>query len=172
MNLWKIFGIDKKDGSEGPELGKLFDGMEEILADYPEVDTKYVTGFAGLLGKVAYADMEISEEEIAKIRSVLGKTLGLKESQVASIVEILRKHSIQLFSIEDYRYVRMINQACDKEQKMALIEAMFEVAAADESVSSEEDSAIYIVSKGIGLSHKEFVTVRARFKHTLEVLKG
>jgi uncharacterized tellurite resistance protein B-like protein len=66
----------------------------------------------------------------------------------------------------------MINQVCDKEQKIQLIEAMFAVASADDSVSSEEDSAIYIVSKGIGLSHKEFVTVRARFQPYLEVLKG
>jgi uncharacterized tellurite resistance protein B-like protein len=146
--------------------------MEELLSGYAENDIKYVTGFAGLLGKVAYADMEISDDEIAKMRSVLGTTLRLQASQVESIINMLQKHSVQLFSIEDYRYVRMMNQVCDKEQKTELIEAMFAVASADDAVSSEEDSAIYVVSKGIGLSHKEFVTVRARFKHTLEVLKA
>jgi uncharacterized tellurite resistance protein B-like protein len=172
MNLWKIFGIDKKTRSEDPELGELFDGMEAILQDVAENDIKYVTGFSGLLGKVAYADMEISEDEVAKMQSVLSSTLLLKDAQVGSIIEMLQKHSVQLCSIEDYRYVRMINEVCDNEQKMELIEAMFAVAAADETVSSEEDSAIYVVSKGIGLSHKDFVTVRARFKNYLEVLKG
>jgi uncharacterized tellurite resistance protein B-like protein len=172
MNLWKIFGIDKKERSEDPELGKLFGGMEAILQGFAESDIKYVTGFAGLLGKVAYADMEISEDEVAKMQSVLSNTLRLRDAQVGLIIEMLQKHSVQLCSIEDYRYVRMINEECDKEQKMELIEAMFAVASADESVSSEEDSAIYVVSKGIGLSHKEFVSVRAQFKKYLEVLKG
>ncbi|MCP4200112.1 MAG: TerB family tellurite resistance protein [Proteobacteria bacterium] len=172
MNLWKIFGIEKKERSEDPELGELFGGMEAILQDFAENDIKYVTGFAGLLGKVAYADMEMSDDEVAKMQSILSSTLRLRDSQVGLIVKMLQNHSVQLCSLEDYRYVRMINKVCDKEQKMELIEAMFAVASADESVSSEEDSAIYVVSKGIGLSHKDFVTVRAQFKNYLEVLKG
>ncbi len=172
MNLWKIFGIEKDGRSDDQELGRLFSGIDELLHDSADDEIKYVTGFAGLLGKVAYADMEISDDELTRMGAVLATTLSLRESQVKAIVDMLQKHSVQLFSIEDYRYVRMINQACDKAQKIELIEAMFAVASADESVSSEEDSAIYVVSKGVGLSHKEFVTVRARFKEYLEVLKG
>ena len=173
MNLWKIFGIADKQqhGEKNSDLGKLFDGMQEIAKGNSEEDIKLITGFAGLLGKVAYADMEISDVEINRIRSVLSNTLHLSHKQVDSIIELLAKNRVQLFSVEDYLYTRLINAVCDKEQKMDLLKALFTVAAADESVSAEEEAAIRIVSKGLFLSHGDFISIRVQFKEHLDVLK-
>ncbi len=174
MDLRKLFGISKKHEKkdEDGDLGKLFSGIKEILEGYTESDIKLITGFAGFLGKVAYADMEISDVEKKTIRSVLEETLHLKRGQADATITLLERHRVQLFSIEDFIYARLINDICDKNQKLELVEALFVVAAANESVSAEEDASIRLVCKSLRLSHGDFVQIKKGFKEHLDVLKG
>jgi uncharacterized tellurite resistance protein B-like protein len=172
MDLKKLFGISNEADRARKDLGELFAGVQAILKDCSENDVKLITGFAGLLGKVAYADMEISEVEIERMRSVLGGLKHLSSQQVNLIIELLGRHSVNLFSIEDYIYIRLINDVLDKPGKLGLLKALFKVAAADESVSAEEDAALWTVAKGLMLSHREFISVRAEFAGQLDVLKS
>jgi uncharacterized tellurite resistance protein B-like protein len=172
MNLMKIFGMGKGAQKPDSDLGRLFNGIETILAGATDSEVKWVTAYAGLLGKVAYADMDVSQEEIKRIGKVLTHVLHLSSVDAERILEIMQQHHAELYSIEDYIYVRLINEACGKDEKLALVEAMFTVAAADESVSGAEDAVIRVVSNGLQLSHKDFVQVRARFSAHLDVLKG
>ncbi|MCP4602163.1 MAG: TerB family tellurite resistance protein [Proteobacteria bacterium] len=171
MDIKKLLGINKTTQKEDEDLGKLFAGIQGLLKGYTDADTKLITGFAGLLGKVAYADMAISDVEKDRIRSVLSNKLKLKQSHVNAIVELLGEHSVRLFSIEDFIYIRLLNSVCDKAEKMDLIRALFNVAAADESVSAEEDASIWTAAKGLRLSHRDFISVRAEFKEHLDILK-
>lgn len=173
MNLWKLLGIDKCNGGGKTDegYGRLFVGIQNLLGDLPPEEIKLVTGYAGLLGKVAYADMEISEEEIRRMESILKKTLVLTRVRVKPIVDLLSKHRVELFSIEDFIYIRLVNSICAKEQKIELLEAMFSVAAADASISAEEEAVIRVVAKGLLLSHADFVSVKKRFAAHLDVLK-
>ncbi|MCP4677626.1 MAG: TerB family tellurite resistance protein [Deltaproteobacteria bacterium] len=171
MDLKKLFGISTKGQKEDSELGELFAGIRPILEGYTADDIKLITGFAGLLGKVAYADMEISDVEIARIRAVLEKRLNLKHHQIEPIIKLLGEHKARLFSVEDYIYIRLLDTVFNHSEKINLLRALFTVAAADESVSAEEDAVLWTVAKGLKLSHRDFVKVRAEFKEHLDVLK-
>ncbi len=171
MDLKKLFGISSKGQKENADLGELFAGIQDVLEGYTENDIKLITGFAGLLGKVAYADMEISDVEIDRIRSVLKKKLDLKPHQVEPIIKLLGEHKARLFSVEDYIYIRLLDAVFDHDEKIDLLRALFTVAAADESVSAEEDAALWTVAKGLKLSHRDFVKIRVEFKEHLDVLK-
>ena len=170
VDFKKLFGITKKDrGAE--DLGKLFDGIKTIFDKRNEQEIRYITGFAGLLGKIAYADMDTSEVELTRIRKILGERMRLSGRRIDPILKLLDEEHAKLFSIEDYIYIRLLNDACDKAQKVDVVRALFEVAAADESVSAEEDAALWTVAKGLRLSHREFIGVRTEFKKHLDVLK-
>jgi uncharacterized tellurite resistance protein B-like protein len=172
MDLKKLFGIskDRKGGEE--DLGELFAGVQAILKDCSEGDIQLITGFAGLLGKVAYADMEISKVEIDRIRAVLSGLEHVNRNQADLIIELLGRHSARLFSIEDFIYIRLLNGILDKPGKMDLLKALFKVAAADQSVSAEEDASIWTAAKGLKLSHRDFISVRSEFAKHLDVLKS
>jgi uncharacterized tellurite resistance protein B-like protein len=171
MNLWTLLGIKEKDTKKQQDLGSLFDEIQRLLKNHPEDRIKLITGFAGLLGKVAYADMEISKEEVDQIRQILVVKMHLRESVANAVIDMIEQHRIQLLSIEDYIYIRLINSVTDKDQKLDLLNTLFMVAAADDSISAEEDSAIRIVAKGLLLSHRDFIEARSPFKKHLDWLK-
>jgi uncharacterized tellurite resistance protein B-like protein len=96
----------------------------------------------------------------------------LEESLVDSILELMLTHQAQLYSVEDHVYLRLINETCEKTQKLHFIETLFAVAAADETVSAEEDATIWNIAKSLRLSHREFIQARIKYKEYLQVLKG
>jgi uncharacterized tellurite resistance protein B-like protein len=171
MSLWKLLGMSKQERGGDPELGLLFEHIERILADGSAAEIKLVTGFAGLLGKVAYADIEVTAEESDRIRDVLGAELGLGPGPVARIAELLEQERARLFTIEDYIYTRLVNEVADREQKLALLRAMFAIAAADGSVRDREEQVIRIATKGLLLSHRDFIDARQQFRDHLAVLR-
>lgn len=171
MSIWKLFGLSKQEHGDDPELGLLFDHIERILAQAPIDEIKLVTGYAGLLGKVAYADTEVTPEEANRIRRVLGAELGLGLGRVERIAELLEQERARLFTIEDYLYVRLVNEVADRTQKLALLRAMFAIAAADGSVRDREEQVIRVAAKGLLLSHQDFIAARRQFRDQLAVLQ-
>ncbi|MDJ0761739.1 MAG: TerB family tellurite resistance protein [Myxococcota bacterium] len=172
MDLKKLFGFGASEDARAGQWGALFDEMAVIFKGEDETTVKFVTGFAGLLGKIAYADLAVSDAEKARIRAILLANLDLIPEKADLILRLLDQQHAQLFSIEDYFYQRLLNDVCDRAQKKTLIHALFQVAAADASVSAEEDAAIWTAAKGLKLSHREFIDVRAQFKAHLDVLKS
>jgi uncharacterized tellurite resistance protein B-like protein len=171
MGLLKLLGIRKEERAGRDELGTLFEGIEGIIGDRPVDETKLITGYAGLLGRVAYADLEITDDEVDRIRRVLSSTLGLADAEIDAIVEILNRHRVQLLSIEDHLYTRLINDVADRPRKLKLLRALYEVGAADGSVREREDQEIRVISKALMLSHSDFIDARREFGDRLAVLR-
>lgn len=170
MGLLEILGIGKGTAAS-EEAGRLHSLVEKVLGGEPEERIKLVTGYAGLLGKVSYADMEMSEAELERIGALLVEKLALSSFDAASILKMLTEDTATLYSVEDHLYTRMLNDVLDKEQKLELLGALFAVAAANMAISNLEDNTVRVISKGLLLSHKEFIEARLRYRDHLEVLK-
>ena len=174
MGWLNILGFGTRQVAEekdDEQLGLLFSEITRLLEGLKADEVKVVTGYAGLLGKVAYADMEISKEEIQNIRRVLREVLALDESPIAALIQILTEHRVQLFSVEDHLYTRLVNEVLTYTEKLKLLEALFSLAAADDDISQQEDAAIWTVAKGLKLSHGDFIASRKRFQKYLAVLR-
>ncbi len=178
MSLWKLLGLTGKDEKQKKELGQLFAGVSEILAEQQISQTvdedriRWITGISGLLGQVANADLDISEREIEQMKRILKENMHLAERDATAIIQLLQRHRVQLLTIESYIYLRLINSAADKAQKLDLLRSLFSVAAADDSISADEDQTIRQIAKTLLLSHSDFISIRSEFKQYLEVLKN
>ncbi len=172
MDFLKIFGMGKQKEARDRDLGSLFAALENMLAGKSVDEIKLVAGWAGLLGRVANADMELSDEEIAGIKEILGKTHGLDGTSSCAIADLLAGNRVELLSVEDHFYTRMINDVAGREEKLALLESLFQVAAADDIVRQNEDATIRMISRSLFLSHDEFIEVRSKFRDKLAVLKN
>ncbi|MGH9860168.1 MAG: TerB family tellurite resistance protein [Candidatus Acidiferrales bacterium] len=58
-----------------------------------------------------------------------------------------------------------------RDQKLALLECLFAVTAADENITSMEDKVVKQVSSELRLEHDDYIAARSRFKEHLAVLK-
>lgn len=161
----------KKRGKGKEDLGKLFEAFNSILETHGEKGIKLLTGLAGLAGKIAYSDMEISESEVERLRAILKDEMGGDDAKALTVLELMTKHRVLLFSVEDHIYARLLNEVAESDEKRRILRLLFRIAAADGSIDSKEDSAIALIARSLNLSHKEFIAARLEFKEHLEVLK-
>jgi uncharacterized tellurite resistance protein B-like protein len=171
MGFLERLGIKRDERAGRDLLGTLFDGIEGIVGERPIDEVKLITGYAGLLGRVANADLTITDGEVERMRGILTDVLGLAGDEVDAIVEILLRHRNQLLNLEDHVYTRLINDVAHRPHKLKLLRALYEVAAADGSVREREDQEIRVISKALLLSHGDFIAARREFREHLAVLQ-
>lgn len=172
MNWQKILGITTSGTSNDDlEKGTLYHELEQLFSDLPEEEIRFIAGFAGLLGRVALSDMRLEPEEVSKIREILNTRTSLTPERIDRILELIRLQADQLFGSENIYYVRLINDTADRSRKMEVLDALFAVAAANDSITTEEEAELRLIADSLGLYHSEYIRVRLRYRDQLDVLK-
>jgi uncharacterized tellurite resistance protein B-like protein len=133
---------------------------------------KYIAAFAYLLSRVARADLTISAEESVAMERIVMEVGRLPEEQAVLVVQMAKTQNILFGSTENYLVTREFNRMASREQKLALLQCLFAVCAADESISTVEDNEISQIADELKIEHKEFIEVRSRFRDYLAVLKN
>jgi uncharacterized tellurite resistance protein B-like protein len=170
MDWTRIFG--RRNPSRGKdELGSLFAAIEGMAAGLSVEDIKRITGWAGLLGRVAYADLDLAPEELTGIGEVLVRAHGLGADTARLVVELIEKNRVQLLSVENHFYARLVNEVASREEKRDLLGVLFRVAAADGTVAEREEATIRLVSRALLLDHADFIAARLLVRDSIPVLR-
>jgi len=72
---------------------------------------------------------------------------------------------------ENYTVTRGFTLSTTREQRVALLECLFAVSAADERVSGAEENEIRRIAKELELGHEDFIEARMKFREFIAVLK-
>ncbi len=170
MNFRKLLGraeAGTKAWTETDSVRKIVEALDHM----DPAKAGYVAAFAYMLGRVAYADQEISDQEVHVMESVVMGLGELPEDQAMLVVQIAKQRS-QLFGATDnYLVAREFNRLADRDQKLNLLHCLFAVSAAHDDISIAEDSEIRQIASELGLDHREFVSVRLTFRDRLAALK-
>lgn len=174
MSVFKYFTFGSRGRrKEDSEVGDTAT-VQRIAKELESLDparARYLAAFAYVLGRVAYADARISDEETDKMRDIVQVLGRLPASQAALVVEIA-KHQVRLFGgTENFLVTREFRDIATREQRLELLECVFAVSAADDSITTVEDSQARQISRELGLSHDEYVAARSAYLDQLEVLK-
>ena len=173
MNIFNFLGCKTKSNyKKNKQYNSIFTKLETLFEDFSQEDLRYIAAFSGLLGRVAYCDLTISDEELDRIKKILTKTTSLSEKKIAAVVTVMKNEIQALIGLENHLYTQEINELASHEKKMEVLAALFLVAAADKDISSYENEEIRKTSKALGFSHNEFILARSRFKNYLSVLKS
>ncbi len=171
MSLWSLLGF----GKDEPETQTVdADALREItsaLDRLPPEKARFLACFAYLLGRVANADNEISEEETRAMESLVQRRAGLPEEQAVLVVQIAKTQNRIFGGTQNFPVAREFDRVASREQKVALLDCLYEVSGADDSISLVEDNEIRRISQEFHLEHKDFIAVRSRHKERLDVLK-
>ncbi len=132
---------------------------------------KYIAAFAYILSRAARADLLITPEETAAMEKIVMEFAGLPEEQAVLVVQIAKTQSTLFGETENFLVTREFNRIASTEQKMALLECLFRVSAADENISTVEDNEVSQIADELRIEHKDFIAVRSRFRDYLAVLK-
>lgn len=132
---------------------------------------RFIACFAYILGRVAFADLEVSDQETAVMESLVAETGGIPEQQAVLVVQMAKTHNQLFGGTENFLVTREFNRIASIDDKRALLECLYGVSAADHSISAEEDTEIRKIAGELRLDHRDFIAARTRYAEHLDVLK-
>lgn len=169
MSFLKLLGITRE-----PERDEDVETIRRISAaidDLPNELARYVAAFAYVLGRVAYADRDVAPEETALMERFVRERGGLPDAQAALVVEIAKTQAKLFGGTDNFVVTRELAGMVGRDEKLGILDTLFALASADESVSSVEEGEIRMIGDALGLDHADYVATRARYRDQLAVLK-
>ena len=113
---------------------------------------------AALMLEVAEADYVDDPAETKAILRALESELNLNRAEVSAL--LTRAKSETEGATDLFPYTHLINQRCAREQKCAILTAMWRVAFADGNLDMYEEHLIRRVTELLHLDHADFIAAK------------
>jgi uncharacterized tellurite resistance protein B-like protein len=133
---------------------------------------KYIAAFAYLLGRVAHADLNISSEETQTMERIVMERAGIPEEQAVIVVQIAKTQNIFFGGTENFLVAREFREMADYPARMALLDCIFAVAAADKTISTIEDNEASQIADELRIEHNDFISIRSKYRNSLAVFQN
>ena len=113
---------------------------------------------AVLLVEVSRADFEQDQQELEAIRQLLLDHFSLQASEVDSLLQNAHGEAEQLVSLQ--HITRLLNEQMSQQDKVKVIELMWQVAYADGEKHHYEEYLLRQVAELLYVSHADFIRAR------------
>ena len=115
---------------------------------------------AALLVRLARADGEYARDEIARIDKLLAARYGLGPFEVAKLRS--EAEALETEAPDTVRFTRAIKDAVPYEERVGVIENLWEIALADGTRDHEEDALMRLVAPMLGVNDRDSALARQR----------
>jgi uncharacterized tellurite resistance protein B-like protein len=113
-----------------------------------------------LLIEMASIDDEFETAERDRIINLFQDEYGLSDGDIKRIFDLARQELDT--RVDLWGFTNLINQYFDKDQKIKVIEMVWEVVYADGKLSAHEDYLVHKLYKMLDLSHSEMIDAKMR----------
>lgn len=136
--------------------------IRKLLAPAPErlPPPEANLALAALLVRIARADGRYDASEMARIDRVLDRTFSLGQTQAAAL-----RHEAEQFEAvapDTVRFTRALKEAVAVQDRMNLMQAMWEVVLADGVRDDDEETLMRLVANLLGMTDVESALARQR----------
>jgi len=118
---------------------------------------------AALLIEVMRADAKISEDERRTVTNSIRSKFKLTEEETNALLQLAEEEIWK--STGYYQFTSLINKGFTYEQKLKVIEHMWEVAFADADLDKYEEHMVRKIANLIYVSHKDFIETKLRVRN-------
>jgi len=132
---------------------------------------KYIAAFAYVLSRVARADMNVSEVETRKMEKLIAGLSGLRDEEAILVVQIAKTQATLFGGTENFLVTGEFGDMATHQEKLSLLNCLFSVAAADESISGVEEREIRLIVDELQLTHADYINARLAYREYLSLLK-
>jgi uncharacterized tellurite resistance protein B-like protein len=142
------------------------------LEAMPVERARFLAAFAYILTRAAAADLTISAEESHAIERLIAEHGGLPEPQAILVAQIARNQSLLYSGTEDYLVTRQFKELSSDADRLALLRCCYLVGAADDTITSEESSALQQIAKELDLDRDAVNVIRNEFAPKLAAIQA
>ena len=147
-------------------LKDLFDNLAASLtapagALLPEEHTHTLQlSTAVLLVEVMRAEPALKDSERDAVISALRRKFALSDDELDRLMELA--HETARTTYDYHRFTSLLNERFTQPQKIAVVEAMWEVAYADDHLDVHENAVINKVAGLLHVTHGEYIAAKLR----------
>lgn len=173
MSFWDILtggGSNSSAGSSN-DRGTIHTKLKKLLPQEDDAKLETVACIAGLFARVAHADYQIDQSEKEAMNFALNEWTSLAPDHIQGVVELAISETKKLAGLENQTYTRHLCEVLNQDERYGLVEALFALAAADDSVENSESEEIRLINQGLKLSPQHFTAARATVAKKLAALK-
>jgi len=120
---------------------------------------------AALLIEMMRADSDIHEDEKITITKSIRSKFGLTDEEIGALMKLAEDRIWE--STGYYEFTSLINKGFSPEQKIKVIEHLWEVAYADSILDRHEEYMVRKIADLIYVAHKDFIDAKLRVKSRL-----
>ena len=128
------------------------------VAQDPEQATRLAT--AALLMEMARMDESIVPDERRRVTRALQDFFQLSAAESASLQELAEQVAQEAASYHEF--TALLNKQFGQEQKIKVIEYLWEVAYADDQLDKYEEHFVRKIADLLHVAHKDFITAKHR----------
>lgn len=154
------------ESTPAPEPGPLRTLMQALDRLEP-ARAHYLAGFAYLLGRVAHADEQISDEETRAMEVILVDHGGLPSEQAMLVVSLAKASSGLFGTSADFRVTQEFTDSTTYQQRIAVAHALFAVAVADERISMSEEAEVHRIANHLRIERPDLTAIRLQHRRFL-----
>ncbi len=170
MGILDLLGL-KPTASDTEEnnsaLGKIARRIDSLGSERATL----VAAFAAVLVRAARSDLDISDEENARMVDIVSELGGLDINDAQLVVEMAAEISIKSGSAHDYLVTRELYRLAGPKERAQLLSCIFAVCAADDSITLEEEEEVRQMATELGFEHQEYTKARAAFRDQREIMR-
>lgn len=147
-------------------LSKIARFFSEKITAAPELQVadhknhQLMIATAALFLEVASADFEISAEEKNHIKVTLKQFFDIRPDEVDDLLESAQ-HARETRN-DIWLFTNLIKESFDRGQRLGILENLWTIILADDSVDKYEDSVIRKINNLLGLEHGDMISAKIK----------
>jgi uncharacterized tellurite resistance protein B-like protein len=143
---------------------KFFDKHIKPASDAPDRGSDHALQIAtaALLLEMMRADSKISDKELKTVTAAMKVKFNLTEEETGSLLKLAEDEISR--STGYYEFTSLINKGFTYEQKLKVIEHLWEVAFADTEIDKYEEHMVRKIADLIYVEHKDFINTKLKVR--------
>jgi uncharacterized tellurite resistance protein B-like protein len=153
----------------------MFDLLKNLLSDDSAVEAEAEAAFpaddqklaeAALMFHVIAADGEITDAEEARMKQLLSERYDLSGAEFSALYKAAQKADAE--AVDLYRFTSLLKARLDRDQRIAIIEHMWEMVFADGKMHEFEDNIVWRIAQLLEVETQDRIAMKQRVRARLE----
>jgi len=142
-----------------------------VLSGVTPERARLLAAFAYLLGRVAFADHEVSADERAVMEVRLATEGDVSPDQAEHLVRLAVAATSSHGAAEDYQVAREFETLATRAEKLELLRALFTVSA-QQGITTVEDTEISRIASALRLDRADVTALRHEFRDAISARRS
>ncbi|MCF6321616.1 MAG: TerB family tellurite resistance protein [Rhizobiaceae bacterium] len=122
---------------------------------------------AALMFHVIAADGIVHDEEKTKLQQILEERYELTNSQAQQLIEEARRADSE--AIDLYAFTRILKRQLSAEERLELIESLWEMVYADGEIHELEDNVVWRIAELLAINKRDRMEMKRKVRNKLEL---